>query len=342
MRRVFFCIAIMSLLVGCGRKTPVVPPNAVIPEPITSLEYQVDDTGATLSWRYPSHSIQGQSIKNIRAFQVHKAIIPEADYCDGCPVIYDSIVRIDARGTKPKGRLTYKDSDLQPGFHYVYMVRSDSGWRIQSDESNRVDFSYASTLNAPAELEVEVGDHVLTLTWQPVTHREDGSEVTELLYQVYRGTSRTDLTPHGDAVATPRFTDRGVSNERAYFYNVRAVTQEAGSQTAGHASATVSGMALDMVPPAPPQNVQLIALSQGVQLHWTPATDTDLGGYRVYRKKQGESKWQRIGSAAKGAIGFKDLTVLEPGIYSFVVTSFDIGLRHNESEHSVKVQYTAP
>lgn len=342
MKRFFLCIATLFVLFGCGRKTPVVPPNAVIPEPIADLQYRVDDTGVTLSWRYPARSIDGKSIKNIRSFLLHKASIPQADYCDGCPVVYNDVVVIDARGSKSKGRLTYNDTDLKAGYHYVYMVRSDSGWRIRSDESNRVNFRYDATLRSPMDVNVEVGDQVLTLTWQAVTHRDDGAPAEDVKYQVYRGSSRTALSPLGELVSEPLFIDGGVSNERTYYYNVRAVTVANGFHSVGHASATVSGMAMDMVPPVPPTNVKVVGLLRGVQLHWTPSTDTDLGGYRIYRQRQGDSEWQRLGSAPKGAIGFKDNTDLKPGVYYFVVTSFDIGLRHNESEYSVKARYTAP
>lgn len=342
MKRGLLLIGLLALLVGCGRKTPPVPPNAVIPEAITNLRYTADDMGVHLSWSYPSRSVEGKSIKNIRVFQLHKAVISQADYCDGCPVVYDQVIPIEARGIRPKAGVDYIDTDLQAGYHYVYMVQSGSGWRIDSAPSNRVEYAHLATLRSPREVGVEVGDHVLTVTWQPVSRRDDGSGTAGVKYQVYRGSSRTGLRPHGGLVEEPLFVDRGVSNEQMYYYNVRAVTVAEGFSTQGHASATVSGMALDMVPPMPPQNVQLVGLQQGLQLHWTPASDSDLGGYRIYRQRQGESEWQRIGSAPKGAIGFKDVSVLEPGLYYFVVTSFDIGLRHNESEQSVKVRYTAP
>ncbi len=342
MRRGIVCIGVLVMLVGCGRKTPPVPPNSVIPEPIRTLQYRADDTGATLWWTYPERSIDGRSIENIRTFHLHKAMIPEADYCQECPVVYDQVIKVDGRGAEPKATLTYVDKDLQPGYHYVYMVQSDSGWRIKSAESNRVDFSQQPALLSPMDVAVEVGDLVLTLTWLPVTKRDDGSEAVDVQYQVYRGTSRTKLAPVGGVTPEPRYVDRGVANEQTYYYNVRAVTIADGFQTAGHASATVSGMALDMVPPVPPRNVEVVGLLQGIQLHWTPSTDKDLGGYRVYHRQEGDTEWQRIGTAPKGAIGFKDVTPLAPGIHYFVVTSFDMGLRQNESEYSLKVRYTAP
>ena len=42
-------LVLLVLLVGCGRKTPPVPPNAVIPEAINNLQYGADDTGVTLA-----------------------------------------------------------------------------------------------------------------------------------------------------------------------------------------------------------------------------------------------------------------------------------------------------
>ena len=335
-------LSLLVLLVGCGRKTPPVPPNAVIPQAINNLQYKADETGVTLSWFYPKQSVDGQKIKNIRSFLLHKAMIPEADYCEGCPVRYDQVIKIDARDTEPKGRLTYVDTDLQPGYHYVYMVQSASGWRIRSNDSNRVNFGHESSLLAPMEVMVEVGDQSLTLTWQPVSERDDGSDATNVQYQVYRGSSRTSLKPVGAVVTEPRFEDLQIDNEKTYYYNVRAVTVAGDFHTTGYASATVPAMALDMVPPVPPKNVKVVGLQKGVQLHWTPATNTDLGGYRVYHQKEGDQDWQRIGTAPKGSIGFRDVTPLSPGLHYFVVTSFDIGTLHNESEFSLKVRYTAP
>ncbi len=335
-------LGLLVLLVGCGRKTPPVPPNAVIPQAINNLQYNANETGATLSWTYPAQSIDGQKIENIRTFLLHKAVVAEADYCEGCPVVYDQVIKIDARNVEPEGRLTYVDADLEPGFHYVYMVQSDSGWRIRSSNSNRVNFSHAATLLAPMEVEVAVGDQVLTLSWQPVVGRDDGSTAVDVQYQVYRGSSRTSLKPVGGVVSEPRFVDREIVNEKTYYYNVRALTIADDFQTTGYASATVPAMALDMVAPEPPKDIKLVGLQKGIQLHWTPPTNTDLGGYRVYHQKEGDEDWQRIGTAPKGAIGFRDVTPLSPGIHYFVVTSFDIGTRHNESQHSLKVRYTAP
>ena len=341
MKRGIFLVVFL-LLMGCGRKTSPVPPDAVIPEAIANLKYRVDDTGVTLSWTYPKRSIDGKHIENIRVFHLHKAKIPEFDYCGGCPVLYNEVVNIDARGTKPNGSVIYLDTDLQPGFHYVYMVQSDSGWYITSSESNRVDFSYQSILRAPLNPKIAVGDHELMITWSPVTEHDDGTKVTDVTYQVYRGTSRMKLSPCGDVVDQPEFVNKGIPNERTYYYNVRAVTVADEFQILGHASETISEMALDMVSPVPPRNIKVVGLSTGVQLHWMPVTNTDLGGYHIYHQRKGDTDWQRLGTAPKGAIGFKDMTKLAPGVHYFVVTSFDIGLRHNESEYSLKVRYVVP
>ena len=254
MKRLAALVIIISLVsvAGCGRKTLPVPPQAVIAEAISDLRSQLDDRAVTLTWTSPRLSVNGARIDTIRAFIVYKARIPAAKYCSGCPVVYDYEFEVTARERKTGSRITFRDTELEAGYHYVYMVRAHSGWRILSKNSNRVDFSRGHALLAPADLKVDIGDSTLTLSWSPVRHRTDGSQVTGLQYQVYRSLDNKNFRPRALPMAGLSYIDPSLTNGRTYFYQVRAVFTEKGVKTLGRVSKTTIGMPVDMTPPAPP------------------------------------------------------------------------------------------
>ncbi len=343
MKRLWALLLIMTLALvsGCGRKTSPVPPQAVIAAAITDLRSQLDDRAITLTWTYPRLSVNNARIDTIRNFLVHKARIPAADYCRGCPVVYDQGFEVDARKLKPGSQVTFHDKMLEVGYHYVYMVQANSGWRVLSKDSNRIDFLHRHALLPPADLKVGISDSSLSLSWSPVRHRADGSPVAELQYQVYRSLDNKNFSPLCLPVTGLSSIDPSVTNSHTYFYQVRAVQAEQGIITLSRASKTAIGMPLDMTPPVPPTRLGTVGLQGGIQLHWQGSPDADVDGYYIYRQGP-EGTWQRIATASGGAITYADLTDLPAGTYSYRVTAFDSGVRRNESEPSQPVSYTKP
>jgi predicted small lipoprotein YifL len=343
MKRPCALILIMTLVLvsGCGRKTPPVPPQAVIAAAVTDLRCQLDDRAITLTWTYPRLSVNNVRIDSIRNFVVYKARIPAADYCQGCPVLYDHEFEVDARKLKPGNQVTFHDKMLEVGYHYVYMVQASSGWRILSKDSNRIDFVHRQALLPPADLQVGISDSSLSLSWSPVRHRTDGTPVTGLQYQVYRSLDNKSFSPKGLPVGGLSVTDPSVTNSHTYFYQVRAVQAEQGIMALSRASKTAIGMPLDMTPPAPPSQLSIVGLLEGVQLHWQGSPDADVGGYYIYRQGS-EGAWQRIATAGTGAITYTDFTDQAAGVFSYRVTAFDRGVRRNESTPSQTVSYTKP
>ncbi len=338
---VLIVIITLAMLAGCGRKTPPVPPKAVIAAAISDLRSQLDDEAVTLTWTHPRLSINGARIDTIRTFIVYKAQIPAADYCPGCPVVYDYEFTVSARGRKGGSQVTFRDTELEAGYHYVYMVRSNSGWRILSKDSNRIDFERRHPLLPPADVQIGIGDSTLTLSWSPVQLRADLSQVTGLQYQVYRSLDNKKFAPLGLPAPGLSFIDPSVTNGRTYFYQVRAVLAVENIMTLGRASKTAIGMPVDMTPPAPPANLVAVSRQQGVQLHWQATTSADVAGYYIYRQGP-EGTWQRIATTSAGAITYADQNDLPSGIYTYRITAFDKGIRRNESEPSPTVTYTKP
>ncbi len=344
MNYVRFCLysaIFLVILSGCGRKTPAIPPGAVIPQSITDLSYALDSEGINLRWTYPHTSVDGLAIDNIRTFLVDKAEIPFADFCSGCPVSYDDTIEVTARGKKSGDTITLHDSKLKTGHYYVYSVRSNSGWRIISQQSNRKTIRRESPLAAPTGVTIDTGDQALTISWQAVTQHQDGSNLASPpMYQLMRSQDGQSFQPISSPIHEQRYRDVGLRNEQRYLYQVYAVQGESG-EIRGLASATIEDTPLDMVAPLPPRQLSVVLLAKGAYISWQASPDSDVAGYRIYRRREHEEPLL-LGSTESGAISYADSSELQPGLYYYSVSAFDQGSRHNESERPIEKRLTVP
>lgn len=340
-------LAICSLLFllfslpSCGRKTPAIPPEAVIPATINDIQASLDSNGVTLRWAYPKSSIDGIPIKNIRSFLVDKAISAIADYCPGCPTHFSQTFKVSAQGKKPGDLIIFHDSEVSAGHYYTYTVRSYSGWQITSAPAPAITLRRDSLLSAPAQLSTQAADQVINLSWQPVTTYQDGSPLRHPpAYQLQRGSDGKNFAPLGQPITELNYRDAGLLNGQNYYYRVYAVIGKAG-EIHGLPSVTVKAIPQDMVAPLPPRNISVIRLAAATKIFWQPVPDSDLGGYYIYRRRQDEEPL-KIGMSPPGAISFLDPTNLAPGIYFYSVAAFDQSPRHNESAHPIEVRLTIP
>jgi hypothetical protein len=87
----------------------------------------------------------------------------------------------------------------------------------------------------------------------------------------------------------------------------------------------------DTIPPAAPVNLSAAGFHTYVHLTWTPNSEDDLAGYRIYRTDV--SDYQIVGSAPKNATYYNDNTGIPPKTYSYKISAYD--LSGNESALSL-------
>ena len=66
------CLALLSAY-GCGRKTPVRPPEYVAPERIKKLRARNEDAGIRLRWERPRRYADGSKMPNLAGFNVQRS-----------------------------------------------------------------------------------------------------------------------------------------------------------------------------------------------------------------------------------------------------------------------------
>lgn len=344
--RLFLSLIITTLLLlvtgltGCGYKTMPVPPEEIVPQPVTDLRYELNEKGVTLYWTFPAQTVRGEKLTDISSFDLYRAVVPADSYCDTCPIPFGEPINLPggaiSAGT-PKQK-TYSSTLLRPGHLYFFKVRSKAGWWAVSADSNIVSFMWNIPAKAPEQLTAVVTDGTITLEWTPVKNHIDGTDIQETVrYQVYRSQGAGPFAPLGELQDKVRFDDTQVINGRKYMYKVQAVTMYEKGQVGGGSSPAVSAIPVDRTAPAAPTGVKAIRTAAVVKVIWDPVEDNDLKGYRIYRRLESEKEPVKVGEVDVQYTLFSDGTPPDAENWFYSVSSFDNGSPANESERSAEV-----
>ena len=326
------------LISGCGYKNRPIPPQRVVPEPITDLLYTVDDKGVQLSWSYPVKTIKGSAIDDISSFELYRAEIPLDDYCGSCPVPFGEAMELDGGSPvdgKVRRKATYESSLLRPGHKYFFKVRSRTSWWADSADSNIITFVWFKPAAAPEGVTAIPGDHEITLKWQPVTSHTDGSVVEmDMKYQVQRSDGGKKFERLGEPVAATEYVDRQVNNGVRYFYTIQSMMVLEDHLVNGGISKEVAVTPIDLEPPLPPLGINVIKTAVGVKIFWDKSDAADLGGYRVYRRAANKDSYKQIGEVESVYTIFVDTKAGDNVRYYYAITAFDQATPPNESDKS--------
>lgn len=332
----------LLMLVACGKKTAPIPPQAIMPAPVTDLAFQLDKNGVTLSWSPPGLSEQGAGLPEIDKFLVERAMYDLGNFCADCPVRYTELASVDgdtlADGRK-RQKITFREENLRSGHIYFYRVRTKLGWRVVSRPSQAISFRWQLAVNAPVALRGVAGDQQVALTWQPPADDLDGATLVEpLQYQVYRSVAGGDFISIGEPVAVLAYIDQQVENGHSYRYKVRAARLSGGT---GLFSDTVEVALKDLTPPPAPQGLSLVVTPTGVRLLWEPLAVADLGGYLILRRSVAnglEDDFTVIGRIAAPLTSFVDKTVNDHEVCYYALKAFDLAIPANESPMSDEIK----
>jgi hypothetical protein len=328
-------IVLLTLLSGCGKKTPLVPPQKLVPERINDLRYFLDEQGVTLKWSYPTKMENGDALKAIESFEIYRAVIPQEEFCRGCPVLFEEPVEIDGGYLPASGDIrtaAYTEENLQNGNVYFFKVRSRAGWWYPSGDSNVVSFVRGLAPKAPQGLRVEAGDRSLAISWNQVTENIEGKPLeNSALYQIYRRSGNEVYSPLGKPLQEPKFIDAGLLNEVMYTYKVRALVAYGDTLQTGAASQEVSGVPRDLTPPPQPQHLMAVAISDGVKLVWQAVAVDDLNGYRIYRREEKTDGPLLIAEVGPEQNQYIDRSIKHGRKLFYTVTAFDRAQPVNES-----------
>lgn len=360
MRRRALVVLLVLGLAACGRKAPPVAPETRVPQPVTDLRGEVRDGAVQLSWTNPTRRADGSRLRDLSEARVYRT--DDAGEADPKPALlargrivgYKELARISlgappASGPPPTGapavqgpevRLADREG-LAAGRRYSYVVVTEDASGRVSPPSPRVSVTFMQPPAPPAQLSAAAGQREVRLTWEPTTRLADGTPATgPFEYEVLRATARD---AEGTVVAlspVAEFVDRGLENDRTYYYQVRALRRQGATIARGEASTRVAATPQSLTPPSPPTDLVATPAAEGVRLSWRASPDPGVAGYVVYRAGP-QGTFERVGSTQAPVTVFVDRNV-RSGTYRYGVTARDASVRPNESARSTEVTVTVP
>jgi len=155
-------------------------------------------------------------------------------------------------------------------------------------------------------------------------------------FSVYRraqnGTYAGPLTTK--PVETNKLVDTGAPLGTRWCYVVRGV---AGLEPLIESAASDEACldVKDIFPPAPPSGLAALVGNQGVELVWSPSSEPDLAGYRLWRSV-GRGAPERLTERPVGEHQYVDTTAARGTAYRYFLTAFDQA--GNESKPGASVE----
>jgi len=324
-----YLLVLVALVASCGRKTDPLTPDSPRPDEVRDLAATVRDAVAYLTWTIPARNVEGKSLspEGIAEFQVFRA---EIDRERKRPR-YKQVARIDLANPSPGqvrgSTVAWSDAGLPYGKVYAYRVRSLSVRGGASPFSAEVRVVPLLSLAPPEHVSAAAGDGIVTLAWDAVTRRSDGSVHQGFVgYNIYRGTEqgREDKTPlNSEPVRANGYRDTAVVNGKTYYYLVRAADSPVLPWKESLDSAEVSAAPRDLTPPAPPAGVTVVPGIGRVFLTWNENREKDLAGYHVYRTTKSGGEWQRLTERPINRTTYSDEKVKQGMTYYYAITAVD-------------------
>lgn len=351
-------LAVLALVVGlglpaCGRKGPLVAPETRAPEPVADLRALVRDAGIELTWMVPTSRMDGTRLREVERTRLYR--VDDAGEGPARPALLDGdavrgwTLLTTVRPTPPAASLHGQrivhldDRALVPGRRYTYTVTSTDVQGRTSGPSARVSALLIAVPEAPWNLRATPGEGEVRLSWSPPDRLRDGSAVEgPLAFEVLRAPgAEAALAPVARTPAgATTLVDAGVENDQTYWYAVRAVRTEAGTNAQGPATARVTATPRDMTPPSAPTALVAVPSEASVRLSWRASPEPDVAGYIVYRTGP-TGAVERVGTTPAPDTTFTDHPV-PAGAVRYEVTAYDRAARANESPPSAPVTVTVP
>jgi fibronectin type 3 domain-containing protein len=330
--RFFFTACLLLVLTtgaACGRKTLPLVPDSPRPEVVKNIKVITRDTVAFLSWPLPTHNVEGRAIlpSDIERFRIYRAEMGR----DNKRVRYKLYAEIDMANPSPaevrNGAVFWSDENLKYGQEYSYRVRVLSVRGGVSPMSDEVRIAPLLSLAIPKDLTAQANDSFVRLSWAPITTRMDGSRYDGFVgYNLYRGTEKgryEDLPLNKEPLRTNSFKDSTVTNDKTYYYMVRAVDSPALPWKESLDSEEVSATPRDMTPPARPTGLTVVPGVGRAFLTWNENKERDLAGYHVYRSRSSGKDYERLTKKVLTRTTFSDETAKQGAVYYYLVTAVD-------------------
>jgi hypothetical protein len=364
----FLAIAVASILSGCGAPGDPVPPSPPVPTAIADLSAHQMGDGVALDFSLPSKTVRGEHLQQAPEIEILRGELKP----DGSPNlksfhVVETVPGELAAKYQSEGRtrivtpVAPTENRSVSGFDAVFAVRTQASRKRASAISNAVKIHIYPVAAPIGQVQSELSEFQIDLTWQAPTQTTAGDPITVTEYHVYRGEldpksydpkiTGPDTLHERFAVPLaqvgrsddPHYADKQFDFGKIYVYIVRSVTAAGGNELESSDSDPLILKPADTFAPSTPQDVVAAAVenpettppSQEIDLSWSINAEQDLAGYRVYRSEREGEKGSLVTQDLLLSPAYRDTSVTSGHRYWYSVTAVD--LSGNESAPAPQV-----
>lgn len=235
----FLLLLTALLLPGCGKKGPLIPPEAFAPGAVATLAVDQKEDRFFVSWAAPANDAGGRPLKDLAGFRLYRReVLPPNEDCEECPTAYRLVKTVDLEYLQDVrlygNRYVFTDGGLENGKTYQYKVIAFQKDGSEGAASNRARRKKVAAPPAPRLAATSTPAGVV-LQWEI----PQGPGADFVGYTLYR--RRGDdfgtlvlLTP--TPVKESRFEDQRLERGTTYVYTVREVVEVDGQLVEGEVS----------------------------------------------------------------------------------------------------------
>ncbi len=336
-----YCLLLIwiACLGACAKISAPEPPHALVPKPATDLRARQYADRIMLTVSMPVENTNGSRVATLREVEILRLA---RDRGDTVPLPQDAFlaqaepihsIRAEELGPYLKnGTLTLPDPTAADADTFykqglLYAVRFINKKNQTAGLSNQVFVAPVAIPLPPTGLaSTPFRDHI-RLTWQPAQKNADGSAPARVIgYNVYRSEEPKDFPPtplNAAPLPGPEFEDRNFEFDKTYYYAITVVGSTENPYAESLPSDPFKVSTQDTFPPGMPRNLAFAVEKGVVLLLWGPPDDTDVAGYRVYRKEEGASARVLLQAQLVTTLSFRDSQAQSGKKYEYSVTAVD-------------------
>jgi predicted small lipoprotein YifL len=245
MKKILFITGIIFLIAACGKKGPLIPPEAFVPSPIADLKVEQKGNAFVVCWTPPGKEESGRPLKDLARFLIFKReVLPPGEDCEECPTAYRMLRDVDLEYLQDVRRvgssLCLIDSDLVAGQIYQYKAVSLEKSGAASRDSNKVRRKYLQPTPAPT-LKASSSPTGVLLEWTVQGQTIYGTVAGYNIYRRQSGGTMPFSAINDKPVQENHIEDMSLEPGMHYQYVVRTIIKVDGETVESVPSNEVTG-----------------------------------------------------------------------------------------------------
>jgi hypothetical protein len=296
---------------GCASPGEPVERKAPVPAAISDLSAQQSGNSVVLTCSIPRQTADHISLDGTPAVEIYRAIHPVGQPSSSAPALVVTIPSAMVTSYVVGDRFRYVDP-LTAGAYLpnaqqsvaTYLVRTSASPKKESTDSNRVDVAIVPAPHPITDLQAQVVQSAITLSWSAPQSTLTGGSPVITGYRIYRANAATptnasaasaansvgettpaaqaasmgnsatpavvpaatsSLTEIGDSTTTA-YKDADAQRNKSYVYSVRSTIDASGKPLESDDSNLVEITLNDAFPPSAPTGLTIAALPAQEQL----------------------------------------------------------------------------